>query len=197
MQYVSGYIAFGIPCSRDSVGVWNIPKEEYTDNFESYLMESENTPLGTYGIEKNKLVPKHEYVLYNVADHVRAYCDLLYLGKFDILEGLFDYAIKDLKCRKDIFMVTYGKLGHVADFDKIHDFMCDEFGNAWVSYVNAVQSNADFLDKFDAQLEKEERARKERYGKEVQLETPNVSFSSGSDDDTIHSSNDSDETEGT
>lgn len=145
MQYVTGIPAFGIPCELDSVGRWNILKEDYVDEERFTIKESDDMPLKDYGIEKNKLVPYREFCTYNVANHVRAYVDLLYMERFDILPGLFAECINNSKCRKDIFMLVYGKLRNLAQFKEINEFMCNEFGNAWMSYVQAVMAMAEHL----------------------------------------------------
>jgi hypothetical protein len=145
MQYITGIAAFGIECERDSVGKWNIGKKDWLDDNFLWLSESDDSPFKNYGIEENKIVPYREYCTYNVADHVRAYLDLLHAQKFDLLDGAFHEYIRSMKCRKDIFMVTYGKLRHLAGFHAINDFMCNEFGNAWMSYVDSVETVAEHL----------------------------------------------------
>lgn len=157
MQYLTGLLAFGVECERDSVGKWNITRKEFLDEELFQLRESDESPFKKYGIEENKLVPYREYCTFNVADHVRAYCDLLYDQKFDVLKDLFAECICSLKCRKDIFMLVYGKLRHLAGFHAINEFMMDEFGNAWVSYIESVESVAEHIsNRADAveQLEK-------------------------------------------
>lgn len=147
MQYVTGMTAFGIECKRDSCGKWNLTKDDFTNNEKFTLRESDDMPYKDYGIEKDKIVPYREYCLYNVADHVRAYLDLLYECKFDLLTGLFDECIKDMKCRKDIFMTVYGKLRNLAIFKEVNEFMISEFGNAWLSYLDSVHSVAEHISK--------------------------------------------------
>lgn len=140
MQYVTMMAAFGIPCNRSSCGKWNLRREDFTAEDKFITRESEESPLKDYGIEKDKLVPYREYCVYNVADHVRAYCDMLYECKFDEMHGLFHECIADLECRKDIFMLVYGKMRTAAWFSQIDLFMEEEFGNAWVSYKNSIES---------------------------------------------------------
>lgn len=147
MQYLTGLLAFGVECERDSVGKWNITKSEFLDDSLFIMKESDESPFKNYGIEENKIVPYREFCTYNVADHVRAYCDLLYDHKFDILKDAFAEYVRSLKCRKDIFMLVYGKLRHLAGFHAINEFMTDEFGNAWISYIDSVESVAEHISK--------------------------------------------------
>ncbi len=146
MKYVTMIPAFGVPCDRNSCGKWNLRKEDFTNEDKFTTRESDESPLGEYGIELNKLVPYREYCTWPVADHVRAYCDMVYECKFEELKGLFHECIADLECRKDIFMLIYGKMRTVGWFDSINKFMSDEFGNAWSSYVDSVKSAANHVD---------------------------------------------------
>ena len=139
MKYITGIIAFGVECNRNSVGRWNITKEEFLDDKLMELKESDESPFKDYGIEENKLVPYHDICTYNVADHVRAYVDMLHDEQFDELKDLFYECIVDLKCRHDIFMLVYGKLRHLKGFRKVNEFMTDEFGSAWVAYLDSVE----------------------------------------------------------
>ena len=129
MKYITGLLAFGVDCKRDSCGKWNITKDEWLDEKLMTLQESDDSPFKDYGIEDDKVVPYHEYCLYAVADHVRAYCDMLYNEQFDELKDLFEDSIRSMKCRKDIFMLTYGKLRYLAQFHAINEFMTYSLGS--------------------------------------------------------------------
>lgn len=143
MMYLSGRLAFGVPCKSDSCGLWNISKEEYLDDNLFRLKDSDEYPFKNWGIEQNKLVPYRYIGTVPVANHVRAYVDMLYDCKFDELDGLFFDAIDSAKCRSDIFMLVYGKLRNLAVFSEVNKFMIKEFGNAWISYIDAVSMMAD------------------------------------------------------
>lgn len=145
MRYITGIVALGTFCERDTRGLWNIRRSDYLDEENMRLRESNESPFKDYGIERNKIISYHEFTTYNVADHVRAYVDLLYDGKFDFLKGVFADAINDSRARKDIFMLVYGKLRHLAIFKEINEFMEDEFGSAWISYKQAVQASAEHI----------------------------------------------------
>lgn len=145
MYYITGYLAFGIPCELPTPGKWNITKSEYLDDALFKSVNSEESPFGDWGIEKNKIVPHREFTLFNVANHVRAYVDMLYAGEFDKLRDLFFECINNAKAREDIFMLVYGKLRKLACYREVNEFMCEEFGNAWLSYVDAIHSVANHI----------------------------------------------------
>jgi hypothetical protein len=157
MQYITGIIAFGVDCKRDSVGRWNTTKSEFLDDNLFMLKDSDESPFKDYGIEENKIVPYREFFTYNVEDHVRAYCDLLYEHNFDFLKDAFDEYIRSAKCRKDIFMLTYGKLRNLAGFREVNEFMTQEFGNAWISYIDSVDSVAEHISARQEEIERLEK----------------------------------------
>lgn len=149
MMYITGIPAFGVMCELDTPGRWNVTKKEFLDEEMFKLKNSDESPFKNYGIEENKMVPYHEFCTYNVANHVRAYLDLLYECKFDLLEDTFIECINNSKCREDIFMCVYGKLRNLAPFKEINEFMCKEFGNAWISYIESVNSVAEHISNRD------------------------------------------------
>jgi len=145
MKYLTGILAMGCPCELDSCGLWNLGKSDFTSEEKFLLVESEDMPFKDFGIEKNKLVPYRDYTVYNVANHVRAYVDMLYLHKFEGMHDLFADAINERKCRLSIFECVY-RCRHLAQYRKMNEFMCEEFGNAWVSYKDAVEKAAESLE---------------------------------------------------
>ena len=142
MKYLTGILAFQVPCELDSLGLWNMSKKSFTDESLWDMRESDESRFKDWGIEKDKIIPGRDYTLWNVANHVRAYVDMLEGKQFDKLKGLFLEAIFEPKCRQDIFMLTYGKLRHLADWSEYNRFMKDEFGNAWMSYIDSIHSVA-------------------------------------------------------
>lgn len=162
MMYLTGPLAFGVDCERESCGRWNIPKTDWLNEDLMVLKDSEESPFKSYGIEENKIVPYHEFCTYNVADHVRAYCDMLYAGKFDELKDVFGEYIRSMSCRKDIFMLVYGKLKYLAEFHDINAFMEKEFGNAWVSYIDSVNSVAEHISNRAEAIERLESLQQEQ-----------------------------------
>lgn len=145
MMYISGMPAFGVPCEGDSIGKWNLRKEDFLNEEIFKLRDSEVSPLGDWGIEENKLVPYREFCTYSIANHTRAYVDMLVDGQFEQLSGLFYECINSIECRKDIFMLVYGKLRNLPTFDAIDMFMAGEFGNAWNSYIDSINSASETI----------------------------------------------------
>lgn len=152
MMYITGRIALGVPCERDSKGLWNVRRADFLDEANMKLHDSQESPFKDYGIERNKMIHYHEFCTYNVADHVRAYVDMLYAGKFEEMKGLFAEAIDNAKCRVDIFMLVYGKLRHLAEFKEIDEFMTEEFASAWISYKDSVRASAEHIEKHQEEM---------------------------------------------
>lgn len=135
MIYVTGPAAFNVPCKLDSCGSWNCPKETFFANGGiPETKESDGSLLGDFGIEKDKIIPYHDEDLFNVANHVRAYLDMLCDLRFDELRDVFFTNICSAKCRGLIFHEVRFKFGKHEKYKLIHDFMIEEFGNAWRSY---------------------------------------------------------------
>ena len=90
MQYLTGRLAFAIPCKLDSCGIWNISIKEFQNPDNLKMAESDESIFKDWGIEQNKLVPGREFCSYNVANHLRAYVDMLMSGDLDQLVGIYD-----------------------------------------------------------------------------------------------------------
>lgn len=161
MKYLTGLVAFGVPCELNSIGKWNVTKDEFTNPDKFTIAESDDSPFKDYGIEKDKIVRYHPDELYNVANHVRAYLDLLADRNFNVLKDLFYECIKDTKCRELIFKAAYGKLRYLACFHDVNNFMIDEFGNAWVSYVDSVEQINQNINDAEESVRQHEEAQKD------------------------------------
>ena len=72
MLYITGMIAFGVECKLNTLGKWNLTKNDFLDEENMKSRESEDSPFKNWGIEENKLIPYHDVCTYNVANHVRA-----------------------------------------------------------------------------------------------------------------------------
>lgn len=162
MQYLTGLLAFGIPCDLDTNGMWGFRSSDYSndEHFATFLRDSDNSPFKEVGIVNNVYIDQRPLCTYRVANHVRAYLDMLYEGKFDELKGLYQVAIGRPKYRQDIFMQVYGKLRHLACFDEVSNFLCDEFGTGWVSYVESIRQAANRLANLDPTEHNEETLEK-------------------------------------
>ena len=135
MKYITGMISFGIPCREDSCGTWLYPREYFLDKEKMKQHESSESVFGDLGIEQDKIIPYHDNEeLFNVANHTRAYLDMLAAEQFDALRDVFYNYINSMICREVIFRETYTRLSKQDNYMKIHDFMSEEFGNAWISY---------------------------------------------------------------
>ncbi len=98
--------------------------------------ESDESVFKDYGIERDKIIPYYgDDSLFNVANHVRAYLDILSWHQFDKLKDVFYNYIFDIDCRSMIFDGVYKYLRLGDGFKEVNDFMSEEFGNAWLSYV--------------------------------------------------------------
>ena len=155
MQYITGRVAFGVPdTTSESCGIWNIRKHEFLGEDTFKHRDSAESVFGDWGIQKGLMVPYHEFCTYNVANHVRAYCDMLEMGQASEMRGLFAEAIDNAKCRMDIFTLVYGKMRNHAQFPFIDAFFNEEFGNAWDSYKKSVKKNAKVLSESAKEFEK-------------------------------------------
>lgn len=164
MLYITGMIAFGVECKLNTLGKWNLTKNDFLDEENMKSRESEDSPFKNWGIEENKLIPYHDVCTYNVANHVRAYCDLLWEKKFDLLTGLFYECVGDMRARTDIFTLVNGKLRHLAGFREINEFMMSEFGNSWVAYLEGVEAIAEHLANNEKAMEELTKLQKEMVG---------------------------------
>lgn len=153
MKYITGILAFGVPCDLDTAGRWDTSKKEWLDNTLFKNIESKETLLGDYGIEKNKLIPYREYTTFNVANHLRAYLDILLDRDFKTLSGLFDKYLNTSKSRKDLFFMVLHKFRDIDDYISIHEFMVKEFGSLWISYCESVNSIANNIEEHQAELQ--------------------------------------------
>ena len=155
MQYLTGRLAFAIPCKLQSCGLWNVSKKEFQDPEKFKLSESDDSLFKDWGIEQNKLVPGREFCSYNVANHVRAYLDMLMTGDLDALVGMYDEAIADPKSRMDIFMIVNSRIRKTEMWPIVNAFLSQEFDSLWDSFVKAVDQSADIVEKNYREFEKE------------------------------------------
>lgn len=136
MKYITGTTAFCIPCDLNSPCKWNATKKDFEN---ITLAESDDSVLKDYGIETDKIIPYHpDEELYNVANHVRAYLDLLLNGDYETLASIecspdvrFEMfkQVRRLLARNDIPTVAY--IG-------IDNFMQETYGSLWRSFGEAM-----------------------------------------------------------
>ena len=146
MLYLSGPLSFCVPCELDTPGEWRVSPAMWKDeNVNKSIRNSEDSPFKDYGINQNVYIQWRPLCLYNVANHVRVYLDMLYEQRFEELEGMFFEYIDSGKYRKDIFDQVFYRCKHLAEFKEINEFMTKEFGNAWLSYIDAIHKSAEHI----------------------------------------------------
>lgn len=133
MKYVSLIHALNIPCSLETNGDWHKSAIKWKN---INMLESTNIIWGNYGIEKNKKLPEHSGS-YNVANHIRALLDMLYLNLFQEAQGMNKEFICNSKYDNEIF-INVLKLVNTANWDKINEFMNKEYGNKWRNFKKEV-----------------------------------------------------------
>lgn len=136
MKYVSLIHALNLPCKLDTSGDWHIFAIQWE---KPHILESNNSIWGDYGIELNKKIPGHEG-LYNVANHIRAILDLLYVGNFSVAEGMNNDYICNSKYDKEIFEKVI-MLINEPNWEKIDEFMTKEYLKKWVEFKKGVLVN--------------------------------------------------------
>lgn len=133
MLYVSGVHALNLDCELETCGDWHQSAIQWNKLF---LLDSEKSIFGDYGIEFNKKVPEHTEA-FSVANHIRALLDLLQQGRFSIAEGMNkDYICND-KYTEEIFKKVY-LLKDDANWNKIDNFMKKEYLLRWIDFKKRV-----------------------------------------------------------
>lgn len=146
MRYLSAPLAFCVYCELDTPGEWRGSRELWSDNnFNNCMRDSEDSPFKEYGIEMNRFLQYKPLCTYHVANHVRAYLDMLYEGRFNEMEGMFLQYINNGECRRAIFEQVLYRCKHLASYQDINAFMTKEFGNAWVSFVDAIYRSSMYI----------------------------------------------------
>lgn len=129
MKYISLIHALNLPCKLDTCGDWHCSALNWQN---ISLLESDGSLFGDYGIEKNKKIPEHNDT-YNVANHIRALLDLLYVGNFTVPQGMNNDFICNDKYDKEIFDKVM-LMCNLLHFNKIDEFMTKEYLEKWVNY---------------------------------------------------------------
>lgn len=129
MKYVSLIHALNLPCKLETCGDWHCSAIQWES---PHILESDNSLWGDYGIETNRKIPEHDGT-YNVANHIRALLDLLYVGNLSVAQGMNEDFICNKKYNQEIFdkVIMMSFLPH---WDKIDRFMAKEYGKQWINY---------------------------------------------------------------
>ncbi len=134
MTYISGYYALNIPCSLDTTGDWHQSCLAW-DKVE--LSDSQNSPLGEWGIEKDVYVyPLNGY--YNVANHIRACLDFLDTDMFSHASGMREDYIANDKYNNVIFEQVYKLKPAKTDeqWQKISKTMEKDYKLQWLHFIS-------------------------------------------------------------
>lgn len=136
MKYVSLIHALNIPCSLETCGDWHASGIQWG---RPHILESDNSLWGDYGIEKNKTIPEHNQK-YNVANHIRAILDLLYVGNFTVPQGMKEDFICNSRYDEEIFnkVILMIDLPHWKQIDR---FMTKEYLGEWVNFKKGTLVN--------------------------------------------------------
>lgn len=133
MKYVSLIHALNIPCNLNTCGDWHCSSLQWK---KPSILDTKDSIFGNYGIEKNKSIPEH-IEKYNIANHIRAILDLLYIGNFTVAQGMNkDFLVTD-EYNKEIFekVLLMKNLPHWKEIDK---FMTKEYLSDWVNFKKEV-----------------------------------------------------------
>lgn len=137
MKYISLIHALNLPCKLQTCGDWHCAAIQWKN---PNMLETEGTIFGEYGIEQNRTIPEHKGK-YNVANHIRALLDLLYVGNFTVAQGMNKDFICNSKYDKEIFNQVI-KLINIPHWEQIDRFMTKEYLKKWVDYKKGVLVNA-------------------------------------------------------
>ena len=131
MKYYTGLFALTQYADEkeNSVGIAD-QYDTYYPNRDNYLRDSANSPVGDWGIYEIDLLPYGGRV--HIANHKRAYLDLLLDNNFEELKDLFEYAIKDFNVIHEVFYVCSQKKLYTKE--RVI-FLNSEFGSNFRSYL--------------------------------------------------------------
>lgn len=135
MKYISLIHALNLSCKLDTFGDWHSTSLDW-DN--PKMLDTENSIWGEYGIEKSRTIP-FKSGTYNVANHIRAILDMLYLQQFTVAQGMKDDFICTDKYDNEIFEKVL-MLKSVPYWEQIDKFMTKEYLKKWISFKKGVES---------------------------------------------------------
>ncbi len=133
MVYVSGIHALNIEDSLETCGDWHTSALSWSN---PDLRDSSKSVFGSWGIESNKKVPKHEE-LYNVANTLRAVLDLMSDGKVGYLRNFRDDFFCTDKYNEEFFRQVL-LLKDNEHWSEINALMKREFMYEWDSFVEGI-----------------------------------------------------------
>lgn len=136
MKYVSLIHALNLPCELQTCGDWHCSALQWEH---PNILDTNDSIFGDYGIEMNRKIPEHSEK-YNVANHIRAILDLLYVGNFTVAQGMNKDFISNPDYDKEIFD-NVSKMRFLPHWEKIDRFMTKEYLGKWAKYKTEVLIN--------------------------------------------------------
>ncbi|KXB34333.1 hypothetical protein [Aerococcus christensenii] len=129
MRYLTGIYAFNIPCSLETSGDWHWGALNWK---QADFKESTSSFYGNYGISQKPV--STPIGAYYVANHIRAFLDLLVEGKFSVVRGSRKEYFGNEKYTLEILNKVY-ELKGTDNWEAIAQFISREYGLYWQAYL--------------------------------------------------------------
>lgn len=129
MKYISSMQALNLPCELDTCGDWHRFGMDWERPF---LLESDESVFGTYGIEHGKKIPENTGA-FSVANHIRACLDLLELGFYDLAQGMKEDFLCNDQYDEEVFRQVM-RLKTKEHWHLVDDFMTQEYRLKWIEF---------------------------------------------------------------
>ena len=137
MMYLTGKYALNLKCNLNTMGDWHWGCYDW-NNIETKLVNSDNSIFKDYGIEKQTNVFDNIGKEIFVANHIRACLDMLEKGNTISPQGMNKDYIGNSKYDTEIFNKVY-MLKSNPNWNKIKNFMLDEYGIKWIKYLKGCE----------------------------------------------------------
>ena len=135
MKYVTGRHAMNLPCN---LGTWGDYRTSAVNWDKLTILDSEDSVFGDYGIETGRTISfLADNKEYNIANHIRAFLDLLTIGDYASAEGMKEEYICDDSFTEEIF-AKVSMLRSRPNWQIIDLFMEHEYLNQWELYKKGI-----------------------------------------------------------
>ena len=135
MKYVTGRHAMNLPCN---LGTWGDYRTSAVNWDKLTILDSEDSVFGDYGIETGRTISfLADNKEYNIANHIRAFLDLLTIGDYASAEGMKEEYIRDDSFTEEIF-AKVSMLRSRPNWQIIDLFMEHEYLNQWELYKKGI-----------------------------------------------------------
>lgn len=133
MKYITDIHALNMECDLGTMGDWHRSGIDWSH---PRTLESESTPWGDWGIEvgSSRAVPLNPGP-HNIANHVRALCDMVLMGRFRAAEGMGDEFLDGDSYDSEVFS-HIAMLAGCENWDAIDRFMAREYGRRWFRFLD-------------------------------------------------------------